>query len=303
MLHRTGHGLPLRTEFGARPNLGASACSVGDGSAGRSSKRYLDNASVMGGSNPGRSRGGLTGREAATMSAAGKKTGAGRSENKVGGEEDDGVEEVAVFTSASTSSSASASAQRTAPESASAFVLVSEPASAPADQEEKGGVCRAPVKARDRHATAAVQSQGGSDVGGESARSAMHGRGINRRFGPGEGKRQEEGPEEKEKTAATMIEEVLGRLPLSKLKIVIGERVVYGLQVTIECLREVSAPKSNLLPPPLPSSVSDRRLDHFFFMWEREHNDVKSFLGGGQRRARADAGVGMIHQSPFVCAR
>ena len=231
------------------------------------------------------------------MSAAGKKTGAGRSENKVGGEEDDGVEEFADFTSASTLSSASASAQRTAPESVSAFVLVSEPASAPADEEKKGGVCRAPVKARGRHATAAVQSQGGGDVGGESARSAMHGRGINRRFGPGEGKTQEEGPEEKEKTAATMIGEVLGRLPLSKLKIVIGERVVYGLQVTIECPREFSAPKSNLLPPPSHPVFLIGAWITSFLCGKGNIMTSNLFWGGGQRRARADA------RRPFTYTR
>ena len=247
MLHRRGSSLLLRTEFGARPNLGASACSVdigasasalsvGDGSAGESSKRYLADASTMGDSSPGRSRGGLAGREVVTVSAAGEKTDDGREDqegdNKVDGKERDGVDDVSVSASGSTSPSASASALRTAPESASAFVLAPELESAPVDEEEKGGgrvgsfsrrIGRASVEERRRNATAAVKNRGGSDVGGGSAGDAMHGSGTDRGLGSGEGKRREEGPEEKEKTAATVIGEVLGTLPLSKLKIVIGE--------------------------------------------------------------------------------
>ena len=226
----------LRTEFGTRPNLGASASSVGDGSSGGSSKRHLADASTMGDSSPGRSRGGLAEREVSTVSAPGENTDDGREDQegdkKVDGEENDGVDEVSVSASGSVSSSASASALRPAPESASAFLLVPELAPAPAEEEEKGGgldnsfsrrIGPAPVEGRRRNTTAAVQSRGGGDVDGGSAGDAMHGSRRGRGLGPKEGERREEGPEEKEKTAATVIGEMLGRLPLSKLKIVIGE--------------------------------------------------------------------------------
>ncbi|CAN0330304.1 unnamed protein product [Ascophyllum nodosum] len=247
MLHRRGSGMLLRTEFGTRPNLGASASSVGG-----SSKRHLADASTMGDSSPGRSRGGLVEREVSTVSAPGENTDDGRDQEgdkKVDGEEDDGVDEVSVSASGSVSSSASASALRPAQESASAFVLVPELAPAPAEEEEKGGgldnsfsrrIGPAPVEGRRRNTTAAVQSRGGGDVDGGSAGDAMHGSRRGRGLGPKEGERREEGPEEKEKTAATVIGEMLGRLPLSKLKIVI---VVWQISNAFTEITEVPFPE------------------------------------------------------------
>ena len=227
----------LRTEFGARPNPGASASSVSNGSLRESSNRSLADTSLMGGSRLGRSHGGLEGNEAATVSAAGENKGYGREEQeddkKVHGEKDDHVGKVSLSASASMSPSASASALRPAPESASAFVLVPELASALADEEEKDGGCvgssswrndRAPTEEWGQRGTVAPQSQGSGDVGREGAEDAVHGSRTRRRKESGEEEKRREGvPAEKEKPAATVIGEVLGRLPLSKLKIVIGD--------------------------------------------------------------------------------
>ena len=215
MLHRRGSVFFLCSEYKTHLSIGSSAPSAGEGSGDRENSPPC--ASMTTG-NLDKCQGPLAG-DAAVASTDGQSAADG---DKMGGGEGERIDNASDYASASASASFPARSSSLVPDvkendtsgdccSGGDSSLVADPATIENQGLSRGRAATTTVSV----VSDEIENRQDSDDGAYEYEGGA-------RRKPRDGKGREEESTEKEKSAAIVIGEVLGSLPLSKLKIVIG---------------------------------------------------------------------------------